>query len=59
MCESSLTKEVGRWSVISELARRSLEPVGVASDHGFPVFDVDDDAPPITSEDVTRAADDE
>ena len=46
-------------TVISELARRSLRPVGITSERGFPVFDVGDDAPPITSEDVARALDDE
>jgi hypothetical protein len=46
-------------AVISELARRSLRPVGITTERGFPVFDVPDDAPPITLDDVLRARDDE
>ena len=41
-------------AVISELARRSLRPVGLTTERGFPVFDVPDDAAPITLEDVLR-----
>lgn len=47
-------------AVISELARRSLAPAQIAADdRGFPVFDVANDAPAITHEDVARAMDDE
>ncbi|BBX95933.1 antitoxin VapB39 [Mycobacterium lacus] len=42
-------------AVISELARRSLRPVGMVEIDGFPVFDVPSDAPVITDEDVARA----
>lgn len=49
----------GLGAVISELARRSLRPVGVRSADGFPVFDVPSDAPPITDEDVARARDED
>jgi hypothetical protein len=44
-------------AVISELARRSLRPVGFTTERGFPLFDVPDDAPPITLDDVLRARD--
>ena len=46
-------------AVISELARRSLRPVGIIEVAGFPVFDVPPDAAIITSEDVARALEDE
>jgi hypothetical protein len=42
-------------AVISELARRSLQPVGIVTVDGFPVFDVPADAPMVTSDDVARA----
>ncbi|EUA11944.1 antitoxin VapB39 [Mycobacterium kansasii 732] len=42
-------------AVISELARRSLRPVGIVVVDGLPVFDVPPDAPTITDEDVARA----
>lgn len=45
--------------VISALARRSLSPVGIRLDNGFPVFDVAPDARAITADDVARALDDE
>jgi hypothetical protein len=48
---------VGR--VISELARRGLRPGGSFDhDHGFPVFQVREDAALITPDDVRRALDD-
>lgn len=50
-------KSVG--AVISELARRSLRPVGIVEVDGFPVFDVPPDAPAVTSEDVVRALEDD
>jgi hypothetical protein len=40
--------------VISELARQSLRPVGIAVVEGLPVFDVPPDAPTVTDEDVAR-----
>lgn len=47
-------------AVISDLARRSLRPVGFVEVDGLPVFDVPADAPAITADDVARAlADDE
>ncbi|MEP6527863.1 MAG: hypothetical protein ABJA86_11940 [Nocardioidaceae bacterium] len=46
-------------AVISELARRALQPVQARDDGGFPVFDVDANAPAITADDVARALDDE
>jgi hypothetical protein len=46
-------------AVISELARRALKPVHTRDDAGFPVFDVDPNAPAITTEDVARAMGDE
>lgn len=46
-------------AVISELARRSLRPTPVRSHGGFPVFDVPDDAAPITLAHVERAMDEE
>ena len=46
-------------AVISDLARRSLRPLGLTTERGLPVFDVPDDAPAITLEDVLRARDDE
>ncbi len=45
--------------VISDLARRGLAPSPRESlDHGFPVFDVDTDAAPITLEMVRLANED-
>ncbi|HEV3310887.1 MAG TPA: antitoxin [Chloroflexota bacterium] len=43
--------------VVSELARRGLAPRDVTFDdnHGFPVFHVDPDAPPITPQMVEAA----
>lgn len=46
-------------SVISDLARRALQPAKIRDDDGFPVFDVTSDAPVITDGDVARALDDE
>ncbi len=46
-------------AVVSDLARRSLRPVGWHYVNGFPVFDVPADAPMVTDEDVARARDDE
>lgn len=45
--------------VLSELARRGLAPPARMKDrNGFPVFDVPDDAPPITLEMVREAGED-
>ena len=41
-------------TVVSELARQSMGPVGIRFENGFPVFDVHQDAAPITDEDVAR-----
>lgn len=46
-------------AVISELARRSLRPVGIVVVDGLPVFDVPADAPIITDGDVARALEEE
>lgn len=46
-------------AVISDLARRALQPTPVRAGTGFPVFDVAPDAAPITPDDVARALDDE
>lgn len=47
-------------AVLSSLARRALAPTPITeNDSRFPVFDVPDGAPTITSEDVARALDDE
>jgi hypothetical protein len=46
--------------VISDLARRGLQPSGKQSvHHGFPVFTVAADASPVTDADVKAALDDE
>jgi hypothetical protein len=45
--------------VISELARRGLEARSkVGSRHGFPVFEVSPDSPPLTPEQVREDEDD-
>ena len=45
--------------VLSDLARRGLAPsVRMKEGSGFPVFDVPDDAPPITLEMVREAGED-
>lgn len=46
-------------SVLSDLARRMLRPSQLRDDGGFPVFDVPDIAPSITSDDVVAALDEE
>jgi hypothetical protein len=46
-------------AVISELARRALQPVSIRDEGGIPVFDVPPDAPSITADDVARAMDDD
>lgn len=46
-------------AVLSNLARRSLAPVGIKLDAAFPTFDVAPDAPTITSAAVARALDEE
>ena len=50
-------RSLGR--VISDLARRGLAPRAdrIGSEDGFPVFKVDSDAPPITSDMVGAALD--
>ena len=45
----------GIGAVLSDLARRMLRPSPVRFDGSFPVFDVPEGAPPITSDDVARA----
>ncbi len=46
-------------SAVSELARRGFKGIGaVEEDRGFPVFNVDEGAAPITNEDVYGAMDD-
>lgn len=47
----------GVGAVISELARRSLQPTLARDGADFPTFDVAADAPPITASDVARALD--
>lgn len=45
--------------VVSELARRGLRPeLRYSETEGFPVFEVREDAPVMTPEDVRRALDD-
>ena len=46
-------------AVISELARRTLQPTPIRRGAGFPVFEVAPDAPIITPEHVARVVDDE
>ena len=54
---SAQDKTVGK--VVSELARRGLAPrVSRKMDRKFPVFDVSDEAAPLTSELVQLALDD-
>ena len=48
-------RSLGR--VLSDLARRALKPAALRPGAGFPTFDVGSDAPPITTDDVARAAD--
>ena len=45
--------------VLSELARGGLAPRREASRKGFPVFRVSADAPPLTSEGVAQALEEE
>ena len=45
--------------VLSDLARSGLAPRREGSRRGFPVFRVTPDAPPLTSEAVARALDEE
>ena len=57
----SLAKAEGKriGDVISQLARRGLAPTArTVKRHGFPVFAVEKDAPPITPEIVARALED-
>ena len=51
----------GVGAVISDLARRGLAPttVRVSVEDGFPVFDVAEDAPPITDAMVRAALDED
>ena len=44
-------------SAVSELARRGFRSATTVREDGMPVFNVPDDAPPITSEDVYRELD--
>lgn len=52
----SIARSEGRsvGAVISDLARRSLRPVGIVVVDGLPMFDVPPDAPIIADEDVAR-----
>lgn len=45
--------------VLSDLARSGLAPRKEGSERGFPVFRVGPDAPPLTSEAVARALDED
>ena len=57
----SLAKAEGKrvGEVISRLARQGLAPrARTVKKHGFPVFAVEKDAPPITPEMVARALED-
>lgn len=45
--------------VVSDLMRRALQPRTTVRDDGFPVFVVSADSPPITSEMVRRALDED
>ena len=46
-------------SAVSELARRDFKGIGaVEEDRGFPVFNVDEGAAPITNENLYGALDD-
>jgi hypothetical protein len=54
---ASQGKSIGE--VISSLVRRSLSPGAVVRRQGFPMFQVEEGAPPITSEMVRQARDDE
>jgi len=53
----SQRRSLGR--VLSDLVRRGLAPRREGSRRGFPVFRISPDAPPLTSESVERALDDE
>jgi hypothetical protein len=57
----SIARAEGRsvGAVISELARRSLRPVGIIEVDGLPIFDVPQDAPTVTSGDVARGLEDD
>ena len=59
----SIARAEGRGvgAVISDLARRGLAPatVRVRAEDGFPVFDVAEDAPPITDAMVRAALDED
>ena len=49
----------GLGAVLSELARRSLQPPSAKRGRGFPMFDVEPTAVPITAGDVARALDED
>lgn len=53
---TSQGKTVGH--VVSELIRRGLQPTPPSLHHGFPTFDVPDNAPTITPEMVRDALED-
>lgn len=57
----SIARAEGRsvGAVISDLARRSLQPIGIVTVDGLPVFDVPPDAPVVTADDVARAAEEQ
>lgn len=46
-------------AVISELARRSLTPVGIRYEDDLPAFDVPTSAPRVTSAQIAAVLDDE
>ena len=54
----SQRRSIGK--VLSELARRGLQPAGKQTVHqGFPVFSVDANASPVCDDDIKAALDDE
>lgn len=57
--EIAETRRESLGAVVSQLARRSLQPVTWSIVDGLPKVDVPAGTPIITSEDVARALDDE
>lgn len=50
-------KGISLGNALSELARQGFRSTTTVRDDGMPVFEVPDDTPPITSEDVYRELD--
>jgi hypothetical protein len=50
-------QDVSIGRALSELARRGMAPLRTRREGSLPVFDVDDDAPPITPDMVRDALD--